>query len=63
MDGEMQSFVQLCECEIRDLTTIDCFFYGMLCLMEWWTPWRQCRRGEVQHPNLLVLRLVSLRYT
>jgi hypothetical protein len=26
MDGEIQSFVELCECEIQDITIVDGFF-------------------------------------
>jgi hypothetical protein len=53
----------LCECEIRDLTIIVCFFEGMLFSIELLTWGRQCRRGEAVHPSLLVLHPVSLRYT
>jgi hypothetical protein len=62
IDDEMQYVVLRCECEIRDLIIV-CFFEGMLFSVEWLTRGRQCRQGEVHHPSLLVLRLVSFRYT
>jgi hypothetical protein len=65
IDGEIDTLFCL-TLGMRDtipLTTVDYFFEGLLCSMGCWTTGRQCHRGEVRHPRLLVLHLVYLRYT
>jgi hypothetical protein len=66
MDGEIDALFSLTLLMPRYGTSyyyLLLFLEGLLCSTGCWTLGRQCHRGEVRRPRLLVLHLVYLRYT